>query len=795
MARSHQPNKPEGKIPRGIVGLLLAFIILAFAYSVVNPIHEATDELRHYRFARIIATTGRLPVQGQEPCRSQSHHPPLFYALGALATAWIDTGQDICDQPAENPFWAYRYWEVGRDNKNQYLHGLDEAFPWSGEALAAHIIRGINILIGAGVVLLTWATGRAIWPDRPAIALGAAAIVGFNPMFLYLSGAINNDVIAAFSGSAAVFACVLLLANPKRLNWRWGIWLGLLYGLALMSKFNLAVIILLIEAALTWAVLKKPYPDETRDPENISHTEDHQIKGTRGGRVKQWITINAILFLVAGLVAGWWFVRNQLLFGEPTGFQELTELWGVRDPRESFGLAISELPYAWTTLWGRFGFGQIPLPEAIYAGLKVFTALGLIGAILGFLRRATANERIILIFLAADVLLFSLVLFNYMLVSPAGPNGRFFFPGLSALALLVFYGLSQLVSIVQAAVLNAIQLAEGKANRAQKEAKALNYLAVGTALGMSALAVLVLFGYLRPAYARPPELDQSAEIPHPVEAHFDNLVTLLGYDISPPTLRPGEALDVELYWEVNARPPGDYLLFVHLMDEAQTMVAQRDTHPGLGSFPSSQWRPGDRFVDKIRVQIPETAYAPVTAGLSVGLYDPEAYRLAVFDEDDQLLGDAVELATVELLAPEGKFPNPQDQNFNDELRLVGYEFDKREATEGQSIQVDLYWEALQSLDADYLVQVRLVGEDGKIWATDDGRPAGENSPTNTWNEGDVIKDTHFLRVEPGTPEGRYPVVVSLIDADIGWQPSIVAEDGHLIDTHLKLAQIRVFHNE
>jgi hypothetical protein len=185
----------------------------------------------------------------------------------------------------------------------------------------------------------------------------------------------------------------------------------------------------------------------------------------------------------------------------------------------------------------------------------------------------------------------------------------------------------------------------------------------------------------------------------------------------------------------------------------------------------------------------------VTAGLSVGLYDPEAYRLAVFDEDDQLLGDAVELATVELLAPEGKFPNPQDQNFNDELRLVGYEFDKREATEGQSIQVDLYWEALQSLDADYLVQVRLVGEDGKIWATDDGRPAGENSPTNTWNEGDVIKDTHFLRVEPGMPEGRYPVVVSLIDADIGWQPSIVAEDGHLIDTHLKLAQIRVFHNE
>lgn len=790
MSHSPQPIRTERKIPWGIVVILLAFLTLAFAYSVANPIHEATDELRHYRFARIIATTGRLPVQGQEPCRSQSHHPPLFYALGGLATAWIDTGRDVCDQPAENPFWAYRYWEVGRDNKNQYLHSLDESFPWHGEALAAHIIRTINILIGAGVVLLTWATGRAIWPRQPAIGLGAAVIVGFNPMFLYMSGAINNDIIAAFSGSAVVFACVLLLINPERLKWQWGVWLGLIYGLALMSKFNLAAIIILVEAALTWAVLKKPFLNGDRDSATIAQSESKE-KGSKRKRLKLWLTINILLFLIAGLVAGWWFIRNQLLFGEPTGFQELTELWGVRDPRESFGLAISELPYAWSTLWGRFGFGQIPLPEAIYDGLKVFTALGLIGAILGFVRRATAKERIMLLFLAADVLLFSLVLFNYMLVSPAGPNGRFFFPALSAFALLIFYGLSQLVLIVQATILDARKRAGKGETKTKKEVNALNVLAGGTALGMVVLAVLVLFGYLAPAYARPPKLAQTAEIPNPVDAHFDNLATLLGYDISTPTLRPGEALDVELFWEVNAQPPGDYLLFVHLMDEVQTMVAQRDTHPGLGSFPSSQWRPGDRFVEEIRLHIPETAYAPGKSTLSVGLYDPKAYRLAVFNDEGQLLGDTFELTSIELLPLEDKFPNTQNQNFNGELRLVGYEFDKREAKVGQSIQVDLYWEALKSLEADYIVQVRLMDEDGKIWATDDGRPDGENSPTNSWKEGEIIRDTHILRVEPGTPNGRYPVVVSMIDADIGWQPSLVADDGHLIDTHLRLAQIRV----
>ena len=88
----------------GIVLILAGYIALALAYSVINPLHEGTDELRHFRFVRTIAASGRLPVQGQEPCRSQSHHPPLFYAVGALATAWIESGHDLCQAAPENPF-------------------------------------------------------------------------------------------------------------------------------------------------------------------------------------------------------------------------------------------------------------------------------------------------------------------------------------------------------------------------------------------------------------------------------------------------------------------------------------------------------------------------------------------------------------------------------------------------------------------------------------------------------------------------------------------------------------------
>ena len=139
--------------------ILLLFILLGLAYSAANPLHEATDELRHYRFVQHIVQRGSLPVQGADGCSAQGHHPPLYYLLAAAATAYIDTGRDVCYQPAQNPFWAYRYWEVGTDNKNQYLHTAEEAFPWHGEALAVHLARAVNVLIGAAVVWATWAVG------------------------------------------------------------------------------------------------------------------------------------------------------------------------------------------------------------------------------------------------------------------------------------------------------------------------------------------------------------------------------------------------------------------------------------------------------------------------------------------------------------------------------------------------------------------------------------------------------------------------------------------------------------
>jgi hypothetical protein len=675
--------------------------------------------------------------------------------LGALATAGIDTGRDVCYTPPENPFWNYRYWEVGDDNKNQYLHYADEAFPWQGEALAAHIIRAVNVLLGAGVVWITWLIGRAIWPERPYLALGGAAFVAFNPMFVYMAGAINNDVIAALSGSAVTLACVRLLRDEKGLSRRWGVVLGVLFGLALLSKFNLAAIAVLIEAALIYTAWRK-------------------------NQWRLWLEVNLLITGLTLLIAGWWFVRNQLLYGEPTGVQRLTELWGVRNPAESWGVAVFELPYAWSSLWGRFGYGQVPLPDGIYDGLWGVTAVALAGLLLPLVRRQKEELRqsgLALLFLLLTVGLFFTVLFSYLLISPAGPMGRFFFPALPALSILIFYGLSRWLAF--------IPHSQFKATTGR-----LHYSLLANAV-MALLTIVALFGYLRTSYARPISFAVDTAVPNPIHAQFDSFVILRGYQINRDTIQPGQPLNIDLYWEVTARPPGNYLLFVHLIDEAGTMVAQRDTHPGLGNFPSSQWQPGDRFIESFQLYLPETAYTGTIAELSVGLYAAEGYRLGISQADGAFLGDALSLTTLAVAPVSDDYPNPLNQNFNNEARLVGYAYSARQLSPGDSLDVTLYWEALPALETDYMIHVQLLGADGAVYGRADTFVVDGRYGGTAWRPGESIRDVHTFQLDPAVPPGSYIIYAALIDSMTKEPQNIVAEDGHWINDHLLLASINV----
>ena len=98
---------------------------------------------------------------------------------------------------------------------------------------------------------------------------------------------------------------------------------------------------------------------------------------------------------------------------------------------------------------------------------------------------------------------------------------------------------------------------------------------------------------------------------------------------------------IVLYWQAAASTPTSYTVFVHLVDDAGTMRAQRDQIPGAGAFPTTSWVKGEYLVDVYDIPI-----SPGDFKIRIGMYDASTgARVPVLDANNQPIGDYSELAT------------------------------------------------------------------------------------------------------------------------------------------------------
>lgn len=308
---------------------------------------------------------------------------------------------------------------------------------------------------------------------------------------------------------------------------------------------------------------------------------------------------------------------------------------------------------------------------------------------------------------------------------------------------------------------------------------------------MAALAIYALVGILAPAFAQPRPLTE-AEIkaaPNFTSIEFGNVARLLGYDVAPTVVEPGGTVKVTLYWQALARPDQNHVVFVHLLSDVGTIIAQRDTYPGLGRYPTTAWEPGVAFADTYRVHIPETAYAPDVGYVQVGIYLPDGPRLTTPDGRD-----ALQLATAEIQPRPGEFPNPVEANFGEQVALAGYTLDQRVVRPGETIRLTLYWRALAPMETNYSVFAHVLGVENQVWASNDGWPVKGNGPTGLWEPGRVIEDVRDLTIGLTTPPDFYNIEIGLY-APSGDRLPVIAEDGHWLDSRVLLSKIRVVSDE
>jgi hypothetical protein len=229
------------------------FVVLGVIYSTINPIFEALDEVWHYPFVWHLAQTWELPVQDPanvQLWRQEASQPPLYYALAALLTTPISS-DDLPGLIYRNPH-ADLGLVTADGNINMIIHTDKEAWPWRGAVLAVHVVRLISVLISTGTVLTVYAIATTLWPNRPTYVFLAASFVAFNPMFLFVSGSVNNDNLITLLAALTIWQLTRLAIRNQAPSLGQLVSLGLLVGLASLAKLSGLGLLALVGLTLLW---------------------------------------------------------------------------------------------------------------------------------------------------------------------------------------------------------------------------------------------------------------------------------------------------------------------------------------------------------------------------------------------------------------------------------------------------------------------------------------------------------------------------------------------------------------
>jgi mannosyltransferase len=238
-------------------------------------------------------------------------------------------------------------------------------------------------------------------------------------------------------------------------------------------------------------------------------------------------------------------------------------------------------------------------------------------------------------------------------------------------------------------------------------------------------------------------------------------ITLWGYSWLDDQLAAGDIAQVTLFWRASQTPLARYKVFVHLLDEGNHIVGQRDAEPGGGTRLTTHWEPGETVADNVGIPI-HPATPPGEARVEVGLYRVDTgQRLTTAEGAGQVWLEPIAVERPPAPAPVAALgmQHASGADFG-ALVLLGYDAHKLGHDEvapllpGDVLHVALYWWAAAQPRGDWQVEIHLLDRQQIEWAGIRAAPVG-GYPTGQWQAGDVWRGQFHLAVPADTPPGAY----------------------------------------
>lgn len=691
--------------------LILIFLPLALLYAYSVPIFESPDELYHFGMIHHLAEARQLPVQvpGQLTIYQQEgSQPPLYYLLGAALVSPI-ARDDFLALRRFNPHGVLGVPGV-EGNKNRMLHPQVYPPDLHGTTLAVYVVRLFSIMLGAVTVCAVYAAARVLLPGCQAAALLAAGLTAFNPQFLFISASVNNDTLVTALNSVVIWRMLVLLRDGFRV--RDSLLLAVLIALATLSKLSGLVLVPVVALAGGYVAVR-----------------DRDWRGL--------VQLGAAMVTAWVLLAGWWYLRNLILYDELFGTQRMLDTYGRRMPL-GFGAWLGTMAREFTGLrrsyWGVFGWFSIETLPVFYAVMDVMSLLAAAGFVAYLWRIRADRAKGVQVMFVCLALTLGFGSFLGWTTQVEATQGRLLFPYVACSSPLLALGISELARLT------------GRRSPA------------GLIVPLGVFAAAVPFITLMPEYAPPPRLTVLPAEATPVDAQF-GVIRLLGFETPDRRYAPGESIPITLYWQPAAQTVEDYSLALEVFLPDGVVIGKLDTYPGWGSLQTSRWQPGVIYADTVRVPLMPQAEGMGVLRVKIGWWIyPVGAALAPTRRDGTPLAGvdvaAGAFASADTAPDLALFQPAAAPDFGGVFRLLGHRWD------GEMLL--LAWQATAAPDADYTVFVQALDEGfGVLAAQGDAPPA---LPTRYLRRGERFITHHTLMPARPPRAGEYPLVIGWYSA-------------------------------
>jgi len=544
--------------------LPLAFFCVGLVYLYSAPHFEASDSDEHVGVIKWIAETGTLPVQAAEHDHlhaQEASQPPLYYLLMSLVWSALDTS-DFADYFQRNPL-VYMGHPDRLGNRNLAFYRQPYPPDLQGASLALYVIRLLTLGLATATVAAIYQSARTVLPDHPGFALLAGALTAFNPMFLFISTSISNDVLVTMFASLSCWLALLTLRYG--FDARRSLVLGILLALAILSKLSGLTLAPVLALAGVWQLWRT---------------------GDRRG----FAIFFGAISLVPLLLAGWWFIRNLTLYGELFGTATMLENFGGRSIPlaqlllgEFIGLRIS--------YWGLFGSFSIFTNDMHYLVMDAVSLIGAFGLLIFLAKNRRNRFRISAAGFLGIYLAIGAVMLIWWAQQTTASTGRLLFPYVTSISVLLALGLG-----------------------------ALRVPPPLIVLPMFAFSIAAPFLYIIPQYDHPPTVDRVPATAVETTIRWDDIALVAYERPAPARWAPGDEIPLTLYWRPLKATDEPQALFISLITSAGEALATIDSFPGWGTLPTTWWGDDVIYRDDYILQIPEEARGFSDVRLHIGWY-------------------------------------------------------------------------------------------------------------------------------------------------------------------------------